>query len=99
MRDSRGGCGHGLECAVESDAVKEGGTGQGVPEEYGRCQGCKTTRCDVIVKKGTKGQSELTYDTQGLLETSAESTKTSVWCEATGKVPLNDGGSFRQAEL
>jgi len=32
----------------------------------------------VIVKKGTKGQSELTYDTQGLLETSAESTKTSV---------------------
>ncbi|KAI9443417.1 hypothetical protein H4582DRAFT_2054420 [Lactarius indigo] len=58
VRGSRGGCGRGSECVVESGAVKEEGTGQGVPEEYGRCQGCGITRYEMIVKKGTKGQSE-----------------------------------------
>ena len=77
MRGSRGGCGRGSECAVGSGAVKEEGTGQGVPEEYGRCQGCEITRSDMIDKRGTKGQSGLRYEGHRRRE--------QVWNEATGK--------------
>jgi len=62
--------------------VKEEGTGKGVPEEYGRCQGCEITRYDMIVKKGTKGQSELRYS-RAREDTGAESTKKSIWNEGT----------------
>ncbi|KAH9080297.1 hypothetical protein EDB83DRAFT_2310576 [Lactarius deliciosus] len=65
------------ECTVEPGAVKEEGTGQGVPEEYGRCQGCKITRYEMIVKKGTMGQSEPRYS-RARRDTGAGSTKKSV---------------------